>query len=99
MAPRRHFDDEEIVARMMIPMCTELARCLDEQVVGSAAEADMALLYGIGFPRFRGGIFRWLDEVGAAEFCALADRFGHLGGLYKPTSSMRDMAAKGQCYY
>ncbi|MFA5549397.1 MAG: fatty acid oxidation complex subunit alpha FadB [Porticoccaceae bacterium] len=99
VAPRRQFDDQEIIARMMTPMCTELARCLDEKVVDSPAEADMALLYGIGFPRFRGGIFRWLDEVGAADFCAMADRYGHLGGLYQPTASMRDMAARGGRYY
>jgi 3-hydroxyacyl-CoA dehydrogenase/enoyl-CoA hydratase/3-hydroxybutyryl-CoA epimerase/enoyl-CoA isomerase len=49
---------------MMLPMCTELARCLEEGIVGSAAEADLALLYGIGFPPFRGGVFRWMDTVG-----------------------------------
>lgn len=99
VAPQREFSDEEIIARMMVPMATEMARCLDEQVVGSAAEADMALLYGLGFPRFRGGICRWLDEVGMAAFCAMADAHGALGGLYQPTDSMRTMAEKGGSYY
>ena len=98
-APQRDFSDEEIIARMMVPMATEMARCLDEKVVGSAAEADMSLLYGLGFPRFRGGICRWLDEVGLAAFCDMADRYAELGGLYHPTASMRAMAAKGESYY
>lgn len=33
----------------MIPMVNEVVRCLEEDIVGSAAEADMALLYGLGF--------------------------------------------------
>lgn len=99
VAPRREFSDEEIIARMMIPMCTEMARCLDEEITGSPAEGDMSLLYGIGFPKFRGGVLRWLDEIGMATFCGMADRYGHLGGLYQPTQSMRDMAAHNRRYY
>ena len=38
----------------------------------SAFEADMALVYGLGFPPFRGGLFRWLDEVGLKQFFAMA---------------------------
>ena len=49
------FEAEEIVTRMMIPLCTEIVRCLEDGIVGSAVEADMALIYGIGFPVFRGG--------------------------------------------
>src|SRR5690606_21484843 len=88
VAPRRDFSDEEIIARMMIPMCTEMARCLDEEIVGSPSEGDMSLLYGIGFPRFRGGVLRWLDEIGMSAFCEMADRYVHLGGLYQSTQSM-----------
>src|SRR5690606_3017221 len=60
--------DEDIIARMMIPMATELTRCLDEGIVETAAEADMALVYGTGFPPFRGGVFRWIDAIGAQTF-------------------------------
>jgi 3-hydroxyacyl-CoA dehydrogenase/enoyl-CoA hydratase/3-hydroxybutyryl-CoA epimerase/enoyl-CoA isomerase len=45
---RKEFAAEDIIARMMLPMATELARCLEEGIVGSAAEADLALLFGIG---------------------------------------------------
>ncbi|KJS04207.1 MAG: multifunctional fatty acid oxidation complex subunit alpha [Gammaproteobacteria bacterium BRH_c0] len=99
VAPRREFSDEEIIARMMIPMCTEMVRCLDEEITGSPAEGDMSLLYGIGFPKFRGGVLRWLDEIGLSAFCTMADRYSHLGGLYQPTQSMRDMALGGKRYY
>ncbi len=99
VADRRDFDVEEIIARTMIPMATEMARCLEEGIVGSAAEADMALIYGLGFPVFRGGVFRWVDSVGIKEVCVLADKYADLGPLYVPTPGMREMAAAGKNYY
>ncbi len=96
---RREFSEEEIVARMMVPMCTEMARCLDEKVVESAVEADMSLIYGLGFPVFRGGVFRWMDSVGMKAFVEMADRYTALGKLYEPTASQRAMAAASQTYF
>ncbi|GAA6140147.1 fatty acid oxidation complex subunit alpha FadB [Arenicella sp. 4NH20-0111] len=98
-AERKEFTPEEIIARMMVPMATELARCLEEGIVGSAAEADMALVYGVGFPPFRGGIFRWIDQMGAAEFVSLSDQVKELGPLYDATETQRKMAADGAKYY
>lgn len=96
--PRRSFSDEEIIARMMVPMATEMARCLDEQIVETPAEADIALIYGLGFPTFRGGIFSWLDNMGVAAFCEMAEPYRDLGVLYQSTDSMREKAAKGEKY-
>jgi 3-hydroxyacyl-CoA dehydrogenase/enoyl-CoA hydratase/3-hydroxybutyryl-CoA epimerase/enoyl-CoA isomerase len=96
---RREFDREDIVARMMLPMCTELARCLEEGIVGSAAEADLALLYGIGFPPFRGGVFRWMDTVGLAHIAEQSEKFASLGKAYQLTDGMRAKLAAGETYY
>lgn len=49
--PKRDFSDDEIIARMMIPMINEVVRCLEEGIIASPAEADMALVYGLGFLR------------------------------------------------
>src|SRR5690606_33780928 len=46
----RELSDDEIIARLMVPLCMETVRCLEDGIVGSPAEADMALIYGIGFP-------------------------------------------------
>ena len=59
----------------------------------------MALIYGLGFPVFRGGVFRWVDSVGIKELCAQADKYADLGPLYVPTAGMREMAATGKNYY
>ncbi|KIU54656.1 hypothetical protein QV12_00010, partial [Pseudomonas putida] len=44
-----------------------------------AYEADMGLVYGIGFPPFRGGALRYIDSIGVAAFVALADQYADLG--------------------
>jgi len=98
-AERKEFDNEEIIARMMIPMATELARCLEGDIVGSPAEADMALVYGVGFPPFRGGVFRWIDNIGIDTFVEMCDKYKHLGKLWEATDTQREMAANGTKYY
>jgi len=98
MADRREFDDVEIIERMMIPLCIETARCIEDNIVATPAEADMALVYGIGFPPFRGGALHYMDHLGLAEFCAMAEKYAQLGPLYQPTEKMKSMAANGDKY-
>ena len=99
VAARKEYDAEEIIARCMIPMCIEIARCLEEGIVETPNEADMGLIFGIGFPPFRGGACRYMDTVGMANFVALCDKYAALGNLYKPTARMREMAANGESYF
>mgnify|MGYP001346542103 FL=1 len=91
--------DDDILARMMIPMCIETVRCLDESIVGSAADANMGLIMGIGFPVFRGGAMRYIDQMGVKAFVEMADRYADLGKLYQVTDSLREMAAKGESFF
>ncbi|HEX7374827.1 MAG TPA: fatty acid oxidation complex subunit alpha FadB [Steroidobacteraceae bacterium] len=99
VAQRKDFAPEEIVARCMVPMVNEVARCLEEKIVASPYEADMSLLYGIGFPPFRGGACRYVDQMGAANFVAMADKYASLGKLYDAPKLLRDMAAAGKKFF
>ncbi|WP_420426903.1 fatty acid oxidation complex subunit alpha FadB [Algiphilus sp.] len=96
---QKDFEEEEIIDRMMLPMIIETARCLEENIVGTAQEADMGLILGIGFPPFRGGALKYADTVGLKAIVEKADRYSGLGKLYEPTATMREMAANGQTYY
>jgi 3-hydroxyacyl-CoA dehydrogenase/enoyl-CoA hydratase/3-hydroxybutyryl-CoA epimerase/enoyl-CoA isomerase len=98
-APRGEFEAEDIIARMMLPMATELTRCLEEGIVDTPAEADLALIYGIGFPPFRGGVFRWMDTVGLAYLAEASRKFAHLGKTYELTDGMQAKLAAGETYY
>ncbi|WP_029590724.1 fatty acid oxidation complex subunit alpha FadB [Franconibacter pulveris] len=97
--PKRNFSDEEIIARMMIPMVNEVVRCLEEGVIAGPAEADMALVYGLGFPPFHGGAFRWLDTQGSAKYLDMAQRYQALGPLYEVPAGLREKARRNEPYY
>jgi 3-hydroxyacyl-CoA dehydrogenase/enoyl-CoA hydratase/3-hydroxybutyryl-CoA epimerase/enoyl-CoA isomerase len=99
VAPHKEFAPEEIVVRCMVPMINEVARCLEEKIVASPHEADMCLVYGVGFPPFRGGACRYVDQVGVAEYVATADRLAPLGKLYEAPQLLRDMAASGKKFF
>ena len=97
--PAHQVDADEIVDRLLISMAMEMVRCLEEGVVASPAEADMALIYGVGFPAFRGGICRWMDEEGLQSIVDRGDKYTHLGELYRPTKKLRQMADKGESFF
>jgi len=96
---QREFTDEQIVERMMIPMCIETIRCLEEGIVSGPADADMGLVYGIGFPPFRGGVLHYIDTIGMDNFCKMCDQYAELGPLYHPTEGMKKMAADGKSFF
>ena len=96
---QREFTDEQIVERMMIPMCIETIRCLEEGIVSGPADADMGLVYGIGFPPFRGGVLHYIDSIGMDNFCKMCEQYTELGPLYHPTEGMKKMAADGKSFF
>ncbi len=90
---------EQIIHRMMIPMINEVVRCLEEDIIATPSEADMALVYGLGFPPFHGGAFRYLDAFGLREYVQIADELAHLGEIYHVPAGLRAKAEEGSSYY
>ncbi|MDN7137302.1 fatty acid oxidation complex subunit alpha FadB [Pseudidiomarina sp. 1ASP75-14] len=95
----KEFSADEIIHRTMVPMVNECVRCLEEGIVSSAAECDISLLYGLGFPPFRGGPFRYLETLGLAKFVEIADKYAHLGEMYQVTDGLREMAKANKSYF
>jgi len=84
-------------------MCLEAVRCLEDGIAASATDVDLALIYGIGFPPFRGGALHYIDDVGIDKFVARADELaakaGPMKALYLPTEKLREMAAGGDAFF
>ncbi len=91
--------DQAIIERMMLPMLMESSRCLEDSIVENPAEVDMALVYGLGFPPFRGGIFRWADEEGLGRLASAAEQYIELSELYRPTEQILQMVSKGEVFH
>ncbi|MBU6375911.1 MAG: fatty acid oxidation complex subunit alpha FadB [Bdellovibrionales bacterium] len=100
VAGKQDVTDEEILERMMLPMVFESSRCLEDKIVESAMELDLSLLYGLGFPPFRGGAMKYADSVGAKKLVELGQKYSAtLGKMYEPTAQIREMAQKGSNFY
>ncbi len=91
--------DQDIVDRMMLPFIIECSRCLEQGIVNTPVEVDIAMIYGLGFPPFRGGPFRYADAVGSRALIEKAAKFASLGKLYEPTAQMRKLAETGGAFH
>ena len=91
--------DEDIIDRMMLPMLMESSRCLEDKIVQTPVEVDMGVIYGLGFPPFRGGIFRWADSVGLSDLLQSAEKRRSLGKVYEPTEQIKKMAKDGMLFH
>jgi 3-hydroxyacyl-CoA dehydrogenase/enoyl-CoA hydratase/3-hydroxybutyryl-CoA epimerase/enoyl-CoA isomerase len=94
-----HFTDAEVVDRMMLPMLLEAIRCLEEGVVASPAELDMAMLLGVGFPAYLGGPLQYADWLGASKLLARCDALADKGPMYEAPALLRKMAAGSGNFY
>jgi 3-hydroxyacyl-CoA dehydrogenase / enoyl-CoA hydratase / 3-hydroxybutyryl-CoA epimerase len=99
-AVRREVDPWEIQQRCVLAMVNEAALCLEEGVLRSARDGDVGAVFGIGFPPFRGGPFRYVDSVGASrmvqELEALDDRFP---GRFAPARLLVEHARGNKRFY
>lgn len=92
--------ESEIQDRLVLLMLNEACRCLEEKVVEKHAQLDLALIFGIGFPPFEGGILRWADALGIREAVDKLDYLARIHGeRYKPTQLLLDKAKTGATFY
>lgn len=85
-----------IVDRMVLRMVDEAARCLDEGVVGSPEEVDLAMILGTGFPPFRGGVCRYGDRRGLPDVVETLERLAsEVGERYRPSEALRSASEAG----
>jgi 3-hydroxyacyl-CoA dehydrogenase / enoyl-CoA hydratase / 3-hydroxybutyryl-CoA epimerase len=93
---RRPASRAVIAERMTLVMVNEAAHCLADGVVADAGTLDLALLYGAGFPPFRGGPLRHADALGLPRVEArLAALRAEKGERFRPAPLIVELAARG----
>ncbi|MCE0493607.1 3-hydroxyacyl-CoA dehydrogenase NAD-binding domain-containing protein [Vibrio salinus] len=90
---------KEIIYRLMIPMFNEVIRCLEEEVISTPEECDLALIHGVGFPAFRGGAFHLIDQITIPRYLSVLERYKKYGKNYEAPNLLRNMAASDMVFY
>jgi 3-hydroxyacyl-CoA dehydrogenase/enoyl-CoA hydratase/3-hydroxybutyryl-CoA epimerase len=97
---RKDLPADEIRERCVMAMLNEAARCLEEEIVRSARDGDVGAVFGIGFPAFRGGPFRYMDTLGVADvvsrLAALNERYAP---RFEPAAILVRMARDNERFY
>ncbi|CBG89488.1 fatty acid oxidation complex subunit alpha FadJ [Citrobacter rodentium] len=90
----------QMAERCVMLMLNEAARCFDEQVIRSARDGDIGAVFGIGFPPFLGGPFRYMDSLGAGEVVAVLQRLAsQYGPRFAPCEALLQMAERGESFW
>ncbi|MCA9266830.1 MAG: multifunctional fatty acid oxidation complex subunit alpha, partial [Planctomycetales bacterium] len=96
---QKSYSPDELQARLFLPMLLEATRVLQENKVRNVRDVDLGLIFGLGFPPFKGGLLFWADTLGASALVEMLKPWEHLGERFQPTPLLRQMAADGARFY
>ena len=90
---------EQITTRLFVPMLLEATRALDEGIVRNVRDVDFGLIFGLGFPPFRGGLLCWADSVGSKQMVETLKTLEEYGKRMEPTPMLLEMAEADRKFY
>ena len=96
---RVELGDEQIADRLFGCMVLEAARALEDGIARSAGDVDMAMIMGTGFPPFRGGPLRWMDDQGIVALLKQWAPYAELGARFVPPQSLQAMADQNKTFH
>ncbi len=100
IAPHASLSAEQIQQRCIAQMLNEAIRCLDEGIIASPRDGDIGAIFGIGFPPFLGGPFRYIDRIGAKKLLNQLQQLEKLhGARFTPSPRLVAMAEQGGQFY
>lgn len=93
-------DEKEAVERMILAMINEASLILDEKIVATAGELDLAMIMGTGFPPFRGGLLRYADSHGLPYVVSRLDELAtRVSPRFRPNEPLKRLAERDGKFY
>jgi 3-hydroxyacyl-CoA dehydrogenase/enoyl-CoA hydratase/3-hydroxybutyryl-CoA epimerase len=97
---RRTFEPRDIQERLVFAFLNEAARCLEDGILRSPRDGDVGAIFGLGFPAFLGGPFRYLDHLGARFATEVLERLSaHHGDRFRPAQILVEHAGRGTSFH
>jgi 3-hydroxyacyl-CoA dehydrogenase / enoyl-CoA hydratase / 3-hydroxybutyryl-CoA epimerase len=99
-AARRPFEARDIQDRLLFAFLNEAALCLEEGILRSPRDGDVGAIFGLGFPPFLGGPFRYLDHLGARFAVQVLEKLAaQHGERFRPAGVLQDLAREGWTFH
>jgi len=96
----KKISDQEIVDLMLACGINEAAYMIQEGVCDRPLDMDLAMIFGTGFPPFRGGILAYADKWGIQKvYDKLLDLEKQYGPRFRPAELLQNMAQEGRTFY
>ena len=96
----KEMPEQEIVDLMLANAINEAAYMMEAGICDRPQDMDLAMIYGTGFPPFRGGILRYADKWGFAKvYDKLVELEKAYGVHFRPADMIKEMAATGNKFY
>ena len=100
VTPKAKLPPEEIQMRCALQMVNEALLCFGEGILRSPRDGDVGAVLGLGFPPFRGGPFRYVETLGAAEILRRVRGYEmRFGRRFTPAPLLVEMARRGERFY
>jgi 3-hydroxyacyl-CoA dehydrogenase/enoyl-CoA hydratase/3-hydroxybutyryl-CoA epimerase len=100
VTPKTKLPAEEIQMRCALQMINEALLCFGDSILRSPRDGDVGAIFGLGFPPFRGGPFRYVDTLGAAEVLRRLRSYEmRFGRRFAPAPVLVEMARRGERFY
>ncbi|MCW8347612.1 fatty acid oxidation complex subunit alpha FadJ [Vibrio sp. ZSDZ65] len=100
LKPEAKLSENEIAMRCVLPMLNEAVRCLDEGIIESPRDGDIGAIFGIGFPPFLGGPFRYMDALGITKVVEMMnDHAQKHGDRFAPCDGLLTRAGLNETFY
>ena len=97
---RKTLSSDEIQQRAVYVMINEAARILEDGIVANPGDVDVGMIFGTGFPPFRGGLLKYADSIGAAHIVETLERLAkEHGARFEPAPLLREKARSGSSFY
>lgn len=96
----REMSKQEVVDVMLALGINEAALMMEEGICDRPQDMDLAMIYGTGFPPYRGGILRYADKWGIKNvYEKLVELEKKYGLRFKPANLVKEMADSGKRFY
>jgi 3-hydroxyacyl-CoA dehydrogenase/enoyl-CoA hydratase/3-hydroxybutyryl-CoA epimerase len=100
LGPVIGIEKDEISDRCVLAMVNEAVRCLEERILRSPRDGDIGAVFGLGFPPFRGGPFRYIEALGVDVILSRLDTLdGRFPDRFRPAALLVDMARARTRFY